>query len=61
MTEHKIPASIQQRLLKHHGEESIEAIKQNPYVLIGFGMSFTDVDKLVNFDQFKIWFVITAD
>lgn len=54
MTEHKIPASIQQRLLKHHGEESIEAIKQNPYVLIGFGMSFTDVDKLVNFDQFKI-------
>lgn len=54
MTEHKIPASIQQRLLKHHGEESIEAIKQNPYVLIGFGMSFTDVDKLVEFDQFKI-------
>lgn len=54
MTEHKIPASIQQRLLKHHGEESIEAIKQNSYVLIGFGMSFTDVDKLVNFDQFKI-------
>jgi exodeoxyribonuclease V alpha subunit len=54
MTDHKIPASIQQRLLKHHGEESIEAIKHNPYVLIGFGMSFTDVDKLVKFDQFKI-------
>jgi exodeoxyribonuclease V alpha subunit len=48
MTEHKIPASIQQRLLKHHGEKSIEAIKQNPYVLIGFGMSFTDVDNLIN-------------
>jgi exodeoxyribonuclease V alpha subunit len=46
MTEHKIPASVQQRLLKHHGEESIEAIKQNPYVLIGFGMSFEDVDFL---------------
>ena len=54
MTEHKIPASIQQRLLKHHAEESIEAIKQNPYVLIGFGMSFMDVDKLADFDQFKI-------
>lgn len=54
MTDHKIPASIQQRLLKHHGEESIEAIKRNPYVLIGFGMSFTEVDKLVEFDQFKI-------
>ncbi len=48
MTDHKIPASIQQRLLKHHGEKSIEAIKQNPYVLIGFGMSFTDVDNLIN-------------
>ena len=54
MTEHKIPASVQQRLLKHHGEESIDAIKQNPYVLIGFGMSFMDVDKLVKLDQFKI-------
>ncbi|MCL1140262.1 AAA family ATPase [Shewanella pneumatophori] len=53
MSEHQIPASIQQRLLKHHGEESIEAIKQNPYVLIGFGMPFADVDKLVEFDQFK--------
>jgi exodeoxyribonuclease V alpha subunit len=47
MTEHKIPASVQQRLLKHHSEESIEAIKQNPYVLIGFGMSFTEVDNLI--------------
>jgi len=54
MTAHKIPARIQQRLLKHHGEEAIEAIKQNPYVLIGFGMLFTEVDKLVEFDQFKI-------
>tara|TARA_R110001583_G_scaffold52178_1_gene162327 strand:- start:12154 stop:12849 length:696 start_codon:yes stop_codon:yes gene_type:complete len=40
MSEHKIPASVQQRLLKHHAEQSIEAINQNPYVLIGFGMSF---------------------
>lgn len=47
MTEYKIPASIQQRLLKHHGEKSIEAIKRNPYVLIGFGMSFKDVDSLI--------------
>ncbi len=54
MTEHKIPASVQQRLLKHHGTDCIEAIKQNPYVLIGFGMSFADVDKLCEIDQFKI-------
>jgi len=54
MAEHKIPASVQQRLLKYHGEDSIDAIKQNPYVLIGFGMSFMDVDKLVEFDQLKV-------
>lgn len=53
MTDHKIPASIQQRLLKHHGEESIEAIKQNPYVLIGFGMSFEQVDLVVTNYDFK--------
>ncbi|MCQ1061210.1 ATP-dependent RecD-like DNA helicase [Photobacterium sp. ZSDE20] len=47
MTEHKIPANIQQRLLKHHGEESIDAIKHNPYVLMGFGMSFKGVDEMV--------------
>ncbi|MFL0839544.1 AAA family ATPase [Vibrio parahaemolyticus] len=46
MSENKIPANIQQRLLKYHGEQSIEAIKQNPYVLIGFGMSFKDVDEI---------------
>ena len=44
MSEHRIPASTQQRLLKHHGEQSIESIKKNPYVLIGFGMSFQEVD-----------------
>ncbi|WP_449359926.1 AAA family ATPase [Alishewanella longhuensis] len=40
--------------MKHHGEESIEAIKQNPYVLIGFGMSFTDIDKLVKLAKFEM-------
>jgi len=47
MTDHKIPVSIQQRLLKHHGEESIKAIKKNPYILIGFGMSFDQVDTMI--------------
>jgi exodeoxyribonuclease V alpha subunit len=56
MSEHKIPASVQQRLLKYHTEGSIEAIKQNPYVLIGFGMSFENVDLVAtNCDlKFKI-------
>lgn len=53
MTEHKIPAIVQHRLLKHHEEESIEAIKQNPYVLIGFGMSFEQVELLVANCDFK--------
>ena len=46
MSEHKIPASVQQRLLKHHGNQSIEAIKSNPYLLAGFGMSFVDIDRI---------------
>lgn len=44
MSENKIPASVQQRLLKYHGEKSVDEIKANPYLLIGFGMSFEDVD-----------------
>jgi exodeoxyribonuclease V alpha subunit len=46
MSSHKIPASVQQRLLKYHTEQSIEAIKKNPYLLIGFGMKFLEVDSL---------------
>jgi exodeoxyribonuclease V alpha subunit len=46
MSEHKIPGSVQQRLLKYHSEQSIIAIQTNPFVLIGFGMSFSAVDTL---------------
>ncbi len=54
MTEQKIPASVQQRLLKHHGKESVEAIKQNPYLLIGFGMSFAHIDEIHNTERMTI-------
>jgi exodeoxyribonuclease V alpha subunit len=54
MSENKIPSNVQQRLLKYHFEQSIEAIKQNPYVLIGFGMSFNAIDKQVELNQFSI-------
>ena len=47
MSEHRIPSSVQQRLLKHHGNKSIDAIKANPYTLIGFGMTFQDIEKEV--------------
>nr|AAQ95756.1 putative ATP-dependent exoDNAse [Aeromonas hydrophila] len=40
------PRPIQQRLLKFHGESSVEAIKANPYLLVGFGMAFEEVDAL---------------
>lgn len=45
MSEHKIPSGVQQRLLKHHGNESIDAIKANPYILIGFGMTFQHIEQ----------------
>lgn len=53
MSEHKIPASVQQRLLKHHGEASIEAIKNNPYVLVGFGLSFSAIEDIIKVTDFK--------
>lgn len=46
MAECRIPSPIQQRLLKFHGESSVEAIKANPYLLVGFGMAFEEVDAL---------------
>ncbi|MBE3897986.1 AAA family ATPase [Vibrio parahaemolyticus] len=53
MSEHHIPASVQQRLLKHHGEASIDIIKSNPYTLIGFGLSFGAVEDIIKATDFK--------
>ncbi len=53
MSQRKIPASVQQRLLKHHGENSIQAIQENPYLLIGFGMSFDQVELSLTHWQLK--------
>ena len=46
MSKHAIPSPIQQRLLKFHGKLSIQMIQENPYILMGFGMSFQSVEKL---------------
>lgn len=54
MSNHKIPASVQQRLLKYHSVKSIDAIKANPYLLIGFGMSFKDIDIVAQTGEFNI-------
>jgi exodeoxyribonuclease V alpha subunit len=46
MAKLKIPAPIQQRLLKYHDDRSVQSINDNPYLLMGFGMSFDAVDTL---------------
>lgn len=53
MSEHSIPAPVQQRLFKYHTESSIEAVKANPYLLYGFGMKWEDVDGLAQ-SKFKV-------
>ncbi|MFT6132549.1 MAG: exodeoxyribonuclease V alpha subunit [Shewanella sp.] len=45
-SDRKIPPQIQQRLFKYHGRESVQTIEENPYVLVGFGMTFENVDNL---------------
>lgn len=53
MSEHNIPANVQQRLLKHHGEASIEVVKGNPYALMGFGLSFSAIEDIIKVTDFK--------
>jgi len=56
MSERKIPSGVQQRLLKHHGEQSIHVIQDNPYLLVGFGMAFHDIDRMLELkcSEFKV-------
>lgn len=51
--DHHIPPAVTQRLFKHHQEKSVEAIKNNPYRLLTFGMSFSAVDAIAR-SQFDI-------
>jgi exodeoxyribonuclease V alpha subunit len=46
MMKHQIPMPIQQRILKYHNKSSITAIKDNPYILMSFGLNFDITDKL---------------
>lgn len=41
-----VPLHIQQRILKHHDERTVDVLKANPYALLGFGMAFADVDSI---------------
>ncbi len=53
LTQYQVPAPVQQRLIKYHDDKSIDAIKANPYTLLCFGMSFSDVDRLA-VDRFNV-------
>lgn len=53
MSKNKIPSRIQQQLLKHHDEKTIDAIKNNPFILVSFGMTFKEVDSLVKNSDFN--------
>ena len=44
--ERDIPANITGRLLRHHGDNSVEAIQSDPYRLMNFGMSWKECDAL---------------
>lgn len=57
MSKHNIPFDVQQRLFKYHGNKTMDAIKNNPYRLMTFGLSFDAADELAK-DKF---FVLPAD
>ncbi|WP_202941642.1 ATP-dependent DNA helicase [Alteromonas macleodii] len=46
MSNKKIPVSVQQRLIKYHGEKTLKCLRRNPYLLMAFGMSFVQTDEL---------------
>lgn len=44
--QHNIPSGIARKIIKHHKVDAVQAIGNDPYRLISFGLKFTDVDKL---------------
>lgn len=49
----QIPANISQRIIKFHKSDSLVLIKENPYKLMNFGLSFKDADKIAK-ENFEI-------
>ncbi|HBN6296983.1 TPA: AAA family ATPase [Vibrio parahaemolyticus] len=43
---HGIPPAIQQKLFKYHKDTVVEELKDNPYLLVTFGMNFKDADEI---------------
>lgn len=55
MSQARIPHQVQRRILKHHKLGTIEAIRENPFELIHFGMSFKDIDNLLKAIHRHAW------
>lgn len=53
LAEKGIPPSVQQKLFKFHKSEAVNQIKQNPYILLHFGIPFKEIDKLA-IESFKL-------
>ncbi|MFV8451793.1 AAA family ATPase [Vibrio campbellii] len=43
---HKIPSGIARNIIKYHKRNAIQAIEEDPYRLISFGLKFEQVDQL---------------
>ena len=55
MSRAKIPHSVQQRILKHHQLGTVDAIKKNPFELIHFGLTFNEIDAILNAIHGHAW------
>ncbi|WP_150912537.1 AAA family ATPase [Marinobacter halotolerans] len=55
MSQAKIPHAVQQRILKHHQLGTVDAIRKNPFELVHFGLSFKEVDKILNAIHGHAW------
>ncbi|WP_051333714.1 AAA family ATPase [Aliagarivorans marinus] len=45
-SQHAIPPRISSSIMKYHSEQAVQQVKDNPFILLAFGMSFTEVDEL---------------
>lgn len=55
MSKAKIPHSVQHRILKHHKLGTVEAIQENPFELINFGLTFKEIDAILNATHGHAW------
>jgi exodeoxyribonuclease V alpha subunit len=55
MSKAKIPHTVQQRILKHHHLGTVDAIRKNPFELAHFGLTFKEIDTILNAIHGHAW------